>query len=417
MFEDLYTRPGVIRRHREAPLATEREAYLRDSAARGVTRGTLLRQARYVRCVAEELELEAPGRCFTRAEVRILAQSWATRRLPGQPTPKPRGAAENFRSVAEGFLRGLGQLQDEKSGLGLGDLTDKLDEFVCAQRQSDWQAEATCEAGRWQVQRFLVYLKQCRVDLSEVSADHIDAFHKQAALRWNRSSLQRSASTLRRWFTYAAERGWTRPDLAALIETPRIYRDEGLPMGPAWQTVGRMLPAIEADTPGPVRDRAILLLLSVYGLRSGEVRHLRLNDIDWAGDRIRFLRSKTLRAAEAPLQPAVGEAIAAYVSRHRPQIRDRTLFLTLRAPYRKLSTGGLYDVVARHYPANEAPPKGRGPHGLRHACARHLVESGHSFKETGDHLGHRSPASTRVYAKVALPALRLVALEDLGGLA
>ena len=417
MFEDLYTRPGVIRRHREAPLATEREAYLRDSAARGVTRGTLLRQARYVRCVAEEIELQDPDRCFARADVRILADSWATRRVPGQQPPNPRGAAKNFRCVAEGFLRRLGRLQDEQSGSGLGDLSDKLDEFICAQRQSYWQAEATCEAGRWQVQRLLVYLKQCRVDLSEVSADHIDAFYQQAALRWNRNSLQRSASALRRWFTYAAERGWTRPGLAALIETPRIYRDEGLPTGPAWQTVGRMLPAIEADTPGPARDRAILLLLSVYGLRSGEVRHMRLNDIDWAGDRIRFRRSKTLRPAEAPLQPAVGEAIAAYLSRHRPRTRDRTLFLTLRAPYRKLSTGGPYDVVARHYPANEAPPKGRGPHGLRHACARHLVESGQSFKETGDHLGHRSPASTRVYAKVDLAALRLVALDDLGGLA
>ena len=417
MFEELYTRPGVVRRHREAPLATEREAYLRDSAARGVARGTLLRQARYVRCVAVELQRHAPDRCFTRAEVRILAQAWAARRFPEQQDPRPRGAAENFRIVAESFLRDLGKLRCDRSGSGLGNLEYKLEEFICAQRQSHWEAEATCEAGRWQVRRFLVYLRQCRVDLKDVSADRIDAYFQQAALHWKRSSLQRSASALRRWFTYAGERGWTRPGLGALIETPRIYRDEGLPMGPAWRTVARMLPAIEADTPGPVRDRAILLLLSVYGLRSGEVRHMLLDDIDWGGNRIRIVRSKSRRATEAPLQPAVGEAIATYLSGHRPRTPDRTLFLTLRAPYRKLSTGGLYNVVARHYPAGEAPSKGRGPHGLRHACARHLVESGHSFKEIGDHLGHRSPASTRVYAKVALPALRQVALEDLGGLA
>jgi hypothetical protein len=34
----------------------------------------------------------------------------------------------------------------------------------------------------------------------------------------------------------------------------------------------------------------------------------------------------------------------------------------------------------------------------------------------GDHLGHRSPDATRLYTKVDLPALRRVALEDLGGL-
>ncbi|HEX7506294.1 MAG TPA: integrase, partial [Polyangia bacterium] len=38
------------------------------------------------------------------------------------------------------------------------------------------------------------------------------------------------------------------------------------------------------------------------------------------------------------------------------------------------------------------------------------------FKEVGDHLGHRSPDATRIYAKVDLASLRKVALDDLGGL-
>jgi len=74
-------------------------------------------------------------------------------------------------------------------------------------------------------------------------------------------------------------------------------------------------------------------------------------------------------------------------------------------------------VVARHLSKESSPEKGRGPHALRHACARHLVASGHSFKEVGDHLGHRSPESTRLYAKVDLASLRRVAFEGLGGLA
>lgn len=60
--------------------------------------------------------------------------------------------------------------------------------------------------------------------------------------------------------------------------------------------------------------------------------------------------------------------------------------------------------------------KGRGPHALRHACARRLGNTGLSLKEIGDHLGHQSPDSTRIYTKVDLTSLRLVAMEDLGGL-
>ncbi len=56
-----------------------------------------------------------------------------------------------------------------------------------------------------------------------------------------------------------------------------------------------------------------------------------------------------------------------------------------------------------------------GPHSLRHACATRLLAEGLSMKEIGDHLGHRQPDSTRVYAKVDLNSLRQVADFDLGG--
>lgn len=128
------------------------------------------------------------------------------------------------------------------------------------------------------------------------------------------------------------------------------------------------------------------------------------------------MRSKTSREETLPLEPSVGNAIAHYLRHARPETRSRSVFLTVRAPYRPLSTGGLYDIVRRHLPESTSSRKGLGPHGLRHACARHLVESGRSFKEVGDHLGHRSPDATRVYAKVDLVSLRRVALDDLGGL-
>jgi integrase/recombinase XerD len=112
----------------------------------------------------------------------------------------------------------------------------------------------------------------------------------------------------------------------------------------------------------------------------------------------------------------VGEALARYLRRGRPTTALRTVFLTLRAPHRPLSLGGLYHVVEHHLAPVATLERGRGPHGLRHACARHLLGTGHSFKQVGDHLGHRSPHATGIYAKVDLPALRRVAFDDLGAL-
>ena len=78
------------------------------------------------------------------------------------------------------------------------------------------------------------------------------------------------------------------------------------------------------------------------------------------------------------------------------------------AAWAKWSTGGLHalGVTLPHY----------GPHALRHACATHLLAQGLSLKEIGDHLGHQSPQTTRIYAKVDLAGLRAVGDFDLEGL-
>lgn len=415
MFETLFKYPGVIRRHREGPLAAERADYLNELVAQHMAPETVLRRARYCLCIAVELQRWPPTHCFDEHEVGALAATWAAGRSAEGRASSPRWPEEHFRFTATEFLRSCGRLRP--TVFKTARYATELAEFIGAQQEGPWQSEATYQSARWQIERFLTYLEQRGIALSDVTPTDVDAFYEHMAQRWSRRSLRTSADRLRAWLGYCEARGWVRSGLAEAVLLPHIYRQEGLPLGPAWETVGRMLDAITGDDPGSLRDYAILLLLSVYGLRSGEVRRLCLDDIDWRRDQIRLVRSKSRRQENAPLAPRVGNAIARYLHAGRPETDSRFVFLTPRAPHRPLSASGLYDVVERHLPNNESPKKGRGPHGLRHACARHLVESGHSFKEVGDHLGHRSPDATRVYAKVNLTSLRQVALDDFGALA
>jgi integrase/recombinase XerD len=160
-----------------------------------------------------------------------------------------------------------------------------------------------------------------------------------------------------------------------------------------------------------------LMLFTVYGLRSGEVRQLRLEDLDWANEVITVERPKQRRTQYYPLVTSVGDAVLQYLKHARPHCRRRELFLTLKAPIRPLSPGGMYNVVSsRLERLGIQIPNHHGPHCLRHACASHLVAAGLSLKEIGDHLGHRSAYATRIYAKVDLTGLREVADFDLRGL-
>ena len=415
MFETLFSDQDVLRRHREGPLVKERVAYLQQQASRGLALGTLRGKALYCLRIAFEISRHPPGGLFSLDEVGpLLATSSNPRPLSGQEA-RPRSAAL-LRATGIEFLSSLGRLRPDPPREE-GEHDSKVDAFLADQRQSRWQSEATCQCARWHIGALLDHLRQRGVALSAVTAEDLDRFFEAMSVRWSRGSLSGAAFSLRKWLDYGGQRGWVRPGLSATVQGPRRHKLEGLPIGPPWEAVARMLDAVSGDDPVAIRDRAILLLLAIYGVRSGELRRLGLDDIDWAHDRIVFERSKSRRREELGLYPLVGEAIVRYLREVRPTVSSRCVFLTVRAPHRPLTAVALHGIVHRRYPTAEAPPRGRGPHGLRHACARQLVESGYSFKQVGDYLGHRSPDSTSVYAKVNLRALREVAPDDLGGLA
>ena len=76
MFETLFTRPAVLRRHKEGPFAIERARYLTDLAAKSVARTTLLRRASCCRRVAVELQQWPSDRCFDKDEVEEMASRY-----------------------------------------------------------------------------------------------------------------------------------------------------------------------------------------------------------------------------------------------------------------------------------------------------------------------------------------------------
>ena len=222
---------------------------------------------------------------------------------------------------------------------------------------------------------------------------------------------------MRSFFRYAEMRRWCSPGIASTIDGPRLFKEEGLPAGPIWDDVERLITSTNGADARDVRDRAILMLFAIYGLRSGEVRQLRLEDLDWTREVIRIERSKQRRLQYYPLVSSVGDAILQYLQHARPRCPHRELFVTLKAPFRPLSSGAMYDVVSSRIESLAIRVPRRGPHCLRHGCAGHLVAAGLSLKEIGDHLGHHSTYATRVYAKVDLAGLREVADFDLRGLA
>jgi site-specific recombinase XerD len=233
---------------------------------------------------------------------------------------------------------------------------------------------------------------------------------------YTRSSMRTYSNALRAFFHYAEQRGWCTPGLATAIMSPCVFADEQLPKGPSWEDVQRLLASTQGDDPSDIRDRALIMLFAVYGLRVSEVRALRLEDLHWENELLYVTRPKPRRRQTYPLTYTVGEALMRYLKEVRPRVRYRQVFLTLIAPIQPSIVNSLYCTIAERFRALNICSPHRGPHALRHACATRLLAEGLSMKEIGDHLGHRKPDSTRIYAKVDLAGLRQVADFQIGGL-
>ena len=161
------------------------------------------------------------------------------------------------------------------------------------------------------------------------------------------------------------------------------------------------------------RDYAILLLLVTYGLRGREVAALTLDDIDWKRERLAVPERKAGHSTAFPLSPVVGEALVDYLQHGRPRATDRHVFFRAVAPRRPIgpaavSLAGRATTCSRR--GVEVPRP--GSHTLRHSAVQRLVDADFDLKTIGDFVGHRSARSTEVYAKVAVEALREVALGD-----
>lgn len=253
-----------------------------------------------------------------------------------------------------------------------------------------------------------------RDSLSRIGLADIDQY-----LNWRMPGLRRAtrhgvSQCLRSFLRYLHAEKLIAKDLSSAVSGPIMYKFEDIPRAFTEQQVKALLETTRQDeTPTGLRDHAILMLLSTYGLRAGEVVRLRLDDIDWRADRLRVRQSKSGAESSLPLLPPVGEALLHYLRRGRPQTEIREVFLRVRAPHGAFPWGGsLHTIIHRRLKQAGIEVKGRhGAHAFRFARAGSLLNAAVPLKSIGDLLGHRSAESTHIYFRLDTDDLRAISID------
>ena len=267
-----------------------------------------------------------------------------------------------------------------------------------------------------EARRFLSwYLGRSNTEcLLRLQVADIDTYLRERSISLRRPSRKGVSQRLRCFLRFAHITGNTVRDFAPSVMSPTLYAFEAIPSALSTQEISAVLQASRKDnSPKGPRDYAILMFLSTYGLRAGEITQMQLGDIEWRSNRFCVRHTKTGAQSYFPLLPRVGEALLEYLQRARPDTDVREIFIRSRAPYQGFESGSsLYAPIRRRIEAAGVHPKGKcGPHTFRHARALSLLRADVAPKVIGDVLGHRSASSIMAYLKLQTDDLRSVALE------
>jgi integrase/recombinase XerC len=142
------------------------------------------------------------------------------------------------------------------------------------------------------------------------------------------------------------------------------------------------------------RDRAIALLMLLGGLRAGEVRALRLAEVDQGLRQVR-VTGKGGRQRVVPVDAAFFTELAAYLRTERPPRGP-----TAGGP---MTEAGLRRIFRSHR-ASAGTPRVR-PHRLRHTYGTELAAAGIDLLVLRELMGHASPETTAGYVHLSVATL------------
>lgn len=220
------------------------------------------------------------------------------------------------------------------------------------------------------------------------------------------SMLHEYLSVIRTFFAFLVKRGVILWNPAQGVSLPR---QATLPRDVLSEAqCRRLMNASSPWTPIGQRDRAILETLYGTGIRGGECARLDLVDVSLSEGRLLIRDGKGKQDRVVPLVGRAAVAIELYLRQARLELaksaQEGALFLS-RIGGRRLSSGGICQMVERHAEVLKLPAR---PHGLRHACATHLLQGGADIRHVQQLLGHRDIQNTTRYTRVMLKDLQQV---------
>ncbi len=302
----------------------------------------------------------------------------------------------------------------QKDLLQNNEFQEVLQRYTSHCRQKDY-SKVTQEHYRKNSELFLSFLESQGIGhTTDITAKLVSGYI-DTLLGYAYKTVELHLCSLRSFLRYIHTSELHPQDLAETIPSLKARKQNRIPSVWTPEHVAKLLDAIDRGNPAGKRDYAMILLVAHLGLRTRDIKHLKLDNLKWRDNRIELIQSKTSRALSQPLLPDVGWAIIDYLKNGRPKVESPYVFLRHLAPLVPFSDEDhLHQIVIKYMRLAKipvSPQKKKGMHSLRHTLASRLLQEKTPLSVISDILGHVSSDSTAVYLKVDVDMLRECALN------
>ncbi len=248
------------------------------------------------------------------------------------------------------------------------------------------------------------------IDITKVGRSEIVRF--LSALRAKRlsdASISRILSSLRNLFKFLTFEGMLHHDPLAQIDSPK--KPLRLPRTLHFNEIEALLDVKKGDSPGAIRDDAMIELLYATGLRVSELVGLPVSALNLEAGYL-ITQGKGAKERIVPMGDCAIRKIAAYLTSDRQIIlKEKTsgdLFVTRLG--KKMSRQAFWKKL-KIYARNAGIHKEISPHMLRHSFATHLLENGADLRSLQLMLGHTDISTTQIYTHVARERMKRIHQE------
>ncbi|WP_242853061.1 tyrosine-type recombinase/integrase [Pseudobacteroides cellulosolvens] len=272
-------------------------------------------------------------------------------------------------------------------------------------------SESTRETAYKFCNRFMAFLLSMGLDkLSGVTWELVSKY----LLTLNghaKSTVRGELSRLRQTLKYMYLLQYNSKDFSK--EVPSYNLGQANSMSKIWESkeLDQVLQTIDKSSTKGKRDTAFILIASELGVRSADIRNLKLTDINWESCSISFVQSKTGKPNVLPLSEKLGTAIIDYL-RVRPETDSPYIFVSLIPPYGQMAkfNSSFHNYV--HRAGIEVKREAHyGLHSLRATVATKLLAADVSPDVIVPFLGHSGNQTLHAYIRMDIENLRECALS------